>query len=289
MSQEPGSRIHRLQDRALMLSKVRAFFAMRGVMEVDVPLLSTAGSIDLHIDLVTATSCGKKSYLHSSPEYGMKRLLAEGCGDIYQLSHVFRDSEVGNRHNPEFMMCEWYRVGSTFQDLIDETLAFVRLFLEESRAEFLTYEEAFLKYTGQLPTEVEDQDHVLAFEIEPLIGREGFTVIQDFPADQAALAQTWWNGKENVAKRFELFYQGVELANGYCELTCPKEQEKRLIHSNKERLEHGKPSYPIDHDFLEALKRGLPDSCGVAVGFDRLMMLKHHAKHISEVIPFAWK
>ncbi len=271
-----------------MFAKVRKFFAMREVMEVDVPMLSQSGPVDLYIDLIEAKACGTTAYLHSSPEYGMKRLLSEGISDIYQLSHVFRDSEVSERHNPEFTMCEWYRIGFSFEQLMEETLEFIRLFLSVPEQEVLTYEEAFLKYAGKAPVDCEDQDYTLAFEIEPKIGREGFTVICDFPAEKAALAKTSWNGREWVAKRFEVFYRGLELANGYHELVDPVEQEKRLLQSNQERQALKKPPYPIDYAFLKALEKGLPESCGVAVGFDRLMMLRHNATHINEVIPFAW-
>jgi lysyl-tRNA synthetase class 2 len=289
MSLAQASRLDILRDRAWMLARCRKFFSEREVLEVDVPILSVTGSIDLHIDLIGANACGKKGYLHSSPEYGMRRLLSEGIGDIYQLSHVFRDSECGSRHNPEFTMCEWYRLGFTLDELMLETLDFIRLFLNVSEQEVLTYEEAFLKYAGKRPNEVEDQDHTLAFEIEPKIGRGKFTIIKDFPREQAALSRIEWNGSEYVAKRFEIFYQGMELANGYHELIDGDEQEMRLLASNQERKKIGKEEYPLDHAFLNALKQGLPDSCGVAVGFDRLMMLKNGAEHISEVIPFAWE
>lgn len=288
MSLASTNRVSILHDRALMLAKVRKFFAEREVIEVDVPILSTCGSIDCHIDLIEAHVCGTHSYMHSSPEYGMKRLLAEGVGDIYQLSHVFRDSEVGSRHNPEFMMCEWYRLGFLLEELMQETLEFLRLFIDVPGYEILTYEEAFCKYAGRLPEECLDQDHVLAFEIEPKIGREGFTVIKDFPLEQAALAKTEWNGKGVVAKRFEVFYAGMELANGYHELTDGSLQEERLCKANQKRISIGKTPYLIDYDFLDALKKGIPECSGVAVGFDRLMMLRHEKTEIKEVIPFSW-
>lgn len=289
MSLALTNRLAILHDRAHLFAKVRKFFAEREILEVDVPILSQCGSIDCHIDLVKAQACSLPCYMHSSAEYGMKRLLSEGIGDIYQLSHVFRDSEVGSRHNPEFTMCEWYRLGFTLDELMQETLDFIRLFLDVSAYEILTYEEAFLKYAGKKPQECACQDHVLAFEIEPKIGRGGFTVIKDFPREKAALAKTSWNGKEYVASRFEVFYEGMELANGYHELVDAGEQEKRLREANATRIAQGKSSYPIDHDFLDALKRGVPECCGVAVGFDRLMMLKHGKTEIKEVIPFAWK
>jgi lysyl-tRNA synthetase class 2 len=278
-----------LKARGQMLYKARAFFMERGVLEVDVPILSEKGSIDLHIDLIQATVNGKKAYLHSSPEYGMKKLLSEGSGDIYQISHVFRDSEIGQRHNPEFTMVEWYRPGMPFEELIEETLAFCALFIDQRPVEKLSYREAFKKYAGMDYEQCENRDYTFAFEIEPNLGRGCITVIYDFPEADCALAKTAFNGIERVAKRFEVFVEGYELANGYDELNNGEEQRKRLLESNELRRKANKPLYPIDTDFLEALEKGFADCCGVAVGFDRLMMLKMNAEHIDEVIAFAWK
>ncbi len=271
-----------------MLKKVREFFEMRQVLEVDVPLLSKTASIDEHIDLIQLSCCGKRGYLHSSPEYGMKRLLAEGIEDIYQLSHVFRNEEVGERHQPEFMMAEWYRIGFSLEEMIEETLAFISLFLDQPLDEILTYDEAFLKYANVSWEEVSDRDHHFAFHVEPKLGQRGFAVLKEYPAADAALAQTRWNGEKEVAMRFEVLYKGVELANGYLELTDPQEQKRRLFEANRRREKLGKESYPLDTAFLKALETGIPDCMGVAVGIDRLMMLRHGCDHIDEVIPFAW-
>ncbi len=289
MSLALANKIDILHDRAQLLASARQFFAERKVCEVDVPLLAQSGPIDVNIELVTGRCCGKPAYLHSSPEYGMKRLLAQGIGDIYQLSHVFRDGERGSRHHPEFTMVEWYRIGFTFEQMIEETLAFLRLFLNEPLAEALTYRDAFETLGGKPLEEVQDKDALFAFEIEPQLGKNGFTVLTGFPASQAALAQVRWDGKEMVAERFEIFYKGMELANGYHELTDPNEQEQRLLEANSARKALNKPQYPIDHHLLVALHRGLPDCCGVAVGFDRLMMIRHEVGDIEEVIPFAWE
>ncbi len=269
-----------LQDRAHMFAKARAFFAERDVLEVDVPCLSTSASVDAHIDLIEARCLGKPAFLHSSPEYGMKRLLAEGIGDIYQISHVFRSDEKGERHNPEFTMVEWYRIGFTFEQLIEETIAFFRLFVDTpGDFETLTYRDAFLHYVGRFPESQEERDELFAFEIEPQLEK---TIIFGFPPEQAALSRIGSNG---LAKRFELFYRGVELANGYDELTDPAVQRKRLNEENQARISLGKKAYPIDEHFLEALEKGIPDCCGVAVGFDRLMMLRHEAEKLEEVLP----
>lgn len=267
-----------------MLRKARQFFSSKGILEVDVPILSERASIDAHIDLVEANCLGKRAFLHSSPEYGMKRLLSEGIGDIYQLSHVFRNGERGVRHNPEFTMVEWYRCGVSFDEMIEDTIEFVSLFLERPPDyEKLSYQEAFTRYASDYPSSLELRDRLFAFEVEPHLKN---AILHSFPPEQAALAQI---GSEGAAERFELFINGFELANGYHELTDPAEQQKRLERANKERMELGKQSYPLDSRFVEALARGMPDCCGVAVGFDRLMMLRHGVESIDEVIPFTWE
>ncbi len=283
MSLALTNRLDILRDRGAMLAAARAFFAQRGVLEVDVPILSTRASVDPHIDLIEAACLGKKAFLHSSPEYGMKRLLAEGIGDIYQISHVFRSDERGERHNPEFTMVEWYRCGLPFKKMIEETVSFVSLFIPDiADFEWLSYHEAFLRHVGGFPSSQEERDCVFAFEIEPLLKA---AVIHGFPAEQAALARI----ENGLAQRFEIFYKGVELANGYHELTDPIEQRKRFEQNNRQRLALGKEPYPVDTLFLEALEGGMPDCCGVAVGFDRLMMLRHDADSIDEVLSFTWE
>lgn len=293
-----------LRDRAFMLAQSRLFFAQRGVIEVDCPILSNAASVDAHIDLITTTN---NEFLHSSPEYGMKRLLSDGIGDIYQLSHVFRAGEKGKKHNPEFMMAEWYRIGFTFDQLIEETLDFVRLFLGIPMSSRITYRQAFEKYVGldyvksndhELRTVLKDlgvehhgeeQDkeellnQILAIAIEPHLGKEELCILSHYPASQAALAKTCLLNNELVAERFEIYYKGLELANGYHELADPHEQRLRLLEANQQRKTLGKQELPIDELFLAALEKGLPDSCGVAVGFDRLMMLRHNKSNIADV------
>lgn len=313
---ESMTKIDVLKDRAVQLAKARSFFAERGIVEVDCPLLTSQASVDLHIDLISALFSEKETrYLHSSPEYGMKRLLVEGIGDCYQLGHVFRDGEVGHKHNPEFMMAEWYRVGMPFSMFIDETLDFIRLFLGELPSETISYKQAFLKYLGfnpflvnaeELAQVIKDKQiatYPSIFEegkdallnlllgscIEPQLGQGKLTVLKHYPASQAALAKAVVEEGDQVALRFEVYYQGVELANGYDELASPQEQRMRLTLANEERVIHGKRALPIDESFLTALEKGLPQACGVACGFDRLMMLRHKKDFISEVIPFGWE
>lgn len=304
-----------LRNRAQMLSEARFFFAERKVMEVDTPILSSSAAVDAHIDLLcTQPHTFKSYYLHSSPEYGMKRLLADGIGDIYQLSHVFREGEFGKRHNPEFTMAEWYRLGFTFQQMIEETVDFIRLFVGDLPFETLSYREIFQKYAHIDYLSISEHElvdylqhhgiqvHPAAIEegkesllniilgslIEPKLGQDNLFVLAYYPASQAALAQTLTHGDEAVAERFEVYYKGIELANGYHELVNATEQRQRFEDANVRRKELGKDVLPIDENFLAALEKGLPDCCGVAVGFDRLMMLRSHAKTLAEVIPFAW-
>lgn len=303
-----------LRDRAIMFRTVRSFFSARSVCEVDCPILSASASVDAHIDLIPASPVGGTHYLHSSPEYGMKRLLSRGMGDIYQLSHVFRNGECGIKHNPEFTMVEWYRVGISFTGLIQETLDFVRLFLGELPSSIISYREAFQRFAGidylaasteELITYLDQRkipiypnaihegkdallNLILGSIIEPRLGQDELCALAYYPLSQAALAQTCMHGNEAVSERFEIYFKGVELCNGYHELADPTEQRRRLEEANIERKKLGKEPLPIDENFLQSLEKGIPDCCGVAVGFDRLMMLRHNAQHISDVIPFSW-
>jgi lysyl-tRNA synthetase class 2 len=294
-----------------MLARVRQFFAERSVMEVDTPLLSHAAPIATHIEIMTIHfQNGKKGYLHSSPEYAMKRLIAQGSGDIFQLSHVFRDGEIGERHNPEFTMIEWYRVGMPYDNLIQETLDLIRLFISESSISTYTYAEAFEKFAEIDYKTASSRDlqqiaakhnlshdpawdketflhFLMGFLIEPQF--KGLCVLKEYPASQAALAKTVVKNGDHIAERFEIYYNGMELANGFHELTDPIEQRKRFVEDNRERARRGKPVLPIDENFLAALVNGLPDCCGVAVGFDRLLMLQQHKKSINDVLPFSWE
>ncbi|MGM0439868.1 MAG: EF-P lysine aminoacylase EpmA [Chlamydiota bacterium] len=300
-----------LKDRAMMLHSVRSFFYLRKVLEVDCPLFSASAAIDEHIELVQALCCEKAGYLHSSPEYGMKRLLAQGLGDIYQLSHVFRDGEVGAKHQPEFMLLEWYRQGFSLQDLIAEAVELIQLFLGEVSYSIISYHQALLDYAGIDYLSASDEElwrsldnpypglleegrdallnMLLAEKVEPYLGQQELTVLAYYPCSQAALAQIIDCDGEQVAERFEIYYQGLELANGYHELASPVEQRERLEKANSARKLQGKKTLPVDENFLAALTIGLPDCCGVAVGFDRLMMARHQVKDIRDVLPISWE
>jgi len=298
-----------------MLEAVRQFFKERHVVEVDCPFLTASAAVDAHIDLITAcVNDQEQRYLHSSPEYGMKRLLAAGSEDIYQLSHVFRNNERGTRHTPEFMMAEWYRKSISFGEMIAETCDFIRLFVGDVPYHILSYQQAFQHYTHldisktsneellallssydivtHLTSKASDRDAllntILGCLIEPRLGQQGLCVLTYYPASQATLAKTTILNGEEVAERFEVYYQGMELANGYHELSDSQEQRHRFLKANHQRIMMGKEKLPIDEKFLEALDH-LPDCCGVAVGFDRLMMLRHDVRNIDQVIPFSWE
>ncbi|MCI5051960.1 MAG: hypothetical protein MRY21_02335 [Simkaniaceae bacterium] len=241
-----------LASRAQMLAAVRHFFAERSVMEVDTPLLAATPPIDTYIDIFE-TTCGH--YLHSSPEYAMKKLLSKGAGDIYQMSHVYRKGELGRLHNPVFTMIEWYRMHLTFDQLIEETIALIELFVGPRKQVRLTHEEALEGHP------IGDLHYVWSHHVEPAMDPEALTIVTDFPASEAALAKV----VDGKAQRFEIYLGGIELANGYDELTDSSEQLKRLQDANTK-------NYPIDYELIEALKT-LPNCVGVAAGFDRLLML----------------
>lgn len=311
-----SSKLNALQERASLLARARAFFSARNVMEVDCPILTSAASIDAHIDLMTAQNLQERRFLHTSPEYAMKRLLVEGAGDIYQLGHVFREGELGRRHNPEFMMAEWYRLGFSFEEMIHETVDFCRLFLGDQPEEIYSYRETFLNYSGLDPytitqsqlldyirthnipayegIETEEKDAllnlILGYQIEPLLGNGCLYVLAYYPSTQAALARTRLLAPDELAaERFEVYFKGVELANGYHELADATEQRFRFEQSNEHRLSLCKQALPLDELFLKVLEKGLPDCCGVAVGFDRLVMLKQASQTIQEIMPFGWE
>jgi len=276
-----------LRARAEKFSTVRSFFSKRGVLEVDTDILRPAAPVDAHID-VMRVEMGKNQigYLHTSPEYELKKLLASGSGDIYQLSHVFRCDELGPLHTPEFTMLEWYRVGMAYETFIEETLDLIRLFVSPLPSEIYSYKTAFktfagidihedlsphvLQFSNEAPSWDRDTQLNLLFShlVEPNLGQNKLTVITEFPASQAALAKT----ASGVARRFEVYYRGIELANGFDELSDPVEQRARFEKENQKRVALGKEMLPIDEEFLASLEK-LPDCCGVAVGFDRLMTL----------------
>lgn len=259
-----------------MLDAVRSFFKTKGLIEVDPFCLHQFGQVEVHIDLIEAKVKEQSCYLHSSPEHSMKRLLAQGMDEIFFLGHVFRDGEVSDWHQPEFCMIEWYRKIS-FDDLIQETIELAEVFLGKHEMVMFSYQEIFEYILGFYPKKEEREERFL--DLEEKLHELPFVVIKDFPEDQAALAKII-DGK---AKRFELFFHGVELANGYDELLDPKLYRARFLECNRMREKVGKKVYPLDEDFLEGIEN-LPECTGVAMGFDRLMMLRHEKKRIVDVI-----
>ena len=271
-----------------MLAQARAFFAKRGVMEVDPGALVKCPPNDAHIECIATDQDG--GFLHTSPEYAMKRLLAEGLGDIYYLGHVYRKGELGPLHNPEFTMVEWYRCHISFADMIQETCEFLSLFLGPLPIQIMSYREAFETYAG-IDSASEQTDwsketlrhYLLSHKIEPQLGHGCLTVLTDYPPHEAALACVVEKNGELVAERYEIYHEGVELCNGYHELNDAEELRRRFAENNKTR----KTPYPLDEQFLLSLKT-LPDCCGVALGFDRALTLRHRLKSIGPVIPFTW-
>jgi lysyl-tRNA synthetase class 2 len=294
-----------------MLRAAREYFAATRTLEVETPTLSRAAVTDVHLASIAATACGEPRYLHTSPEYAMKRLLAAGSGDIWQIVRVYRDEEAGRWHNPEFTMIEWYRVGIDHHELMNDVERLIAAMLPASvsfdRSERMTYRDAVQLHSGidpltdsnemlcaallnanvDVPRGLEHErdailDLIMSVIVGPRLGQERITFIYDYPASQAALARV----RGAVASRFEAYWQGVELANGFHELADASEQRKRFGQDLAVRKEKGLPTPPIDEHFLAALEHGMPDCAGVALGFDRLAMCVLGATHIEEVIAF---
>lgn len=292
--------LNRLNDRALMLRAAREFFYEKNILEVDCGALIKKAPIDTNIDVISAfVSDTEEQFLHTSPEYAMKKLLACGTGDIFFLGHVFRKGERGKLHNPEFTMAEWYRIGISFEEMIRETCSFLSLFLGHLPMKALSYKEAFEQYAGidykndsleHLTPEKgwsrkESLHYILSDKIEPFLGKGDLTILTDYPPDEAALAFVVKQQGELVAKRFEIYHEGVELANGYHELSDANELRGRFLTENAERQKRGQEAYSFDEELLFSLENGFPDCCGVSVGFDRALMLRHKVETLSDILP----
>jgi elongation factor P--(R)-beta-lysine ligase len=303
-----------LAVRADMLARTRAFFTARGVLEVDTPALSAAAatepalaSLTTHVD-----SLGGPQYLQTSPELAMKRLLAAGSGDIYQVCRVFREDELGRWHQPEFTMLEWYRVGFDVDALMHEVGEWIVDVLAPYRRvspiRMLRYADAFRDHldidphgdcaalADRLRAKGIDADRrfdrdtlldlALGASLAPSFPGEGLTFLFDYPASQAALARIR-DGDPPVAERFEAFVGSLEVANGFHELADPSEQRRRFTDDNARRERLGRAAMPIDEAFLAALEHGLPDCAGVAVGFDRLVAFALDASELASALSFA--
>jgi lysyl-tRNA synthetase class 2 len=315
---QPGASIQVLRQRAELIAGIRGFFHKRGVLEVETPSISHYPTVDLHLDSFTVHAAFQNhpNYLITSPEYHMKRLLASGSGSIYQLCKAFRCDEAGSKHNPEFTILEWYREGWNHWTLMQEVDDLLRTLLNTQPAEYITYQEVFagslkvdpLSLTrdqfamlcrekrvtppADLLLAETDRDerlnYLLGLFIEPGLGKERPVFLHDYPASQANLAKL--NAAHpGYAMRFEVYYQGVELGNGFCELTDSAEQEKRFQEVNRARVGFGKQELPIDDTFLAALKAGMPDCAGVAMGVDRMIMLALDLAEVDRVMAFSWK
>ena len=313
---QPSCSIELLQKRARMLNCIRAFFLERNVLEVETPLLSHACGTEPQLDFFTTIfefAKPEKLFLQTSPEFAMKRLLAAGSGSIYQICKAFRNNEVGQFHNPEFTILEWYRVGFDLNDLMDEVEG---LFAELSEYKFespkrIFYAEIFEHYTGlnalvfsfetysafAIQHEIQEVitfcgknhaiwlDYLFSFFVQPHLGENGLCLIYGYPACQSALARL---NQDNslVADRFEVFLNGIELGNGFYELSDSIEQNRRFNNEIQLREREDLPKVVKDKRLLAALKSGLPDCSGIAIGLDRLLMILVEAETISDVLSF---
>ena len=310
---QPTASIENLRRRADVIDGIRQFFRERDVLEVETPALSGASVSDPHLfPFVTeyvpeGASAGRPLYLHTSPEYPMKRLLAAGSGSIWQLCKVYRNGESGSRHNPEFSMLEWYRIGFDHHALMDEVDELVRSVLACAPARRVTYADLF---RDLLLTDIHSCDVADLAELGHArcgfagdLDRDGWlnllfshliepqliepTMVYAFPSSQAALARiTDSDDRVPSAARFELFIKGMELANGYFELTDAAEQARRFDADQQLREGMHRPTLPVDEKLVQALHSGLPECAGVALGVDRLVMLAVGASSIDEVVAF---
>lgn len=331
----PSASLETLRLRGELLETVRRFFRGRGYWEVETPVLSRDVVIDAHLDpFCVETAVGRRSetwYLQTSPEFHMKRLLAAGATEIFQVSRVMRLGELGRLHNPEFTMIEWYRVGDTHHEQMDCTEALVRsVFVRAGELQVrdadvrrpfdfsstrpflrISYDEAFERFAGRrvlrcttnelaalaerhgvsAPPGLAPDDRdgwlnlLLACVVEPHLGKSEPTFLYDYPASQSALARVREDDPP-VAERFELYLEGVELCNGYHELTDPHELRRRMRVQSESRAKEGLRDLPHDNRLLDAMDAGLPASSGVALGFDRLAMLALGKETLSEVMAF---
>jgi len=307
-----------LRERASLLSEIRRFFACRGVLEVETPILSSSVNPDAAIDPMLSgyrppgSHRSDRLFLQTSPEFPMKRLLAAGSGSIYQICHAFRNGECGRLHNPEFTLLEWYRIDFDHFQLMDEVDALLMQLLPGcAAAQRLRYADLFLIHTGldlftathaQLLDRAEAAGVVIPesaqtgwliemlFElcVGPWLQQQKGVIVYDYPAAQASLSQLSAQNPR-VAERFEYFFEGVELANGFHELTDDVEQRRRFEAENLKRQRAGDEQLPLDEPFLQALEHGLPDCSGVALGVDRPLMLRCGVDSIQEVLAFPFE
>ncbi len=313
-----------LRKRARIIAGIRRFFDEKGFVEVDTPLMVPQPGMEPHLEAFQTTYEMRQFYLHTSPEYAMKRLLAAGFERIYQICKVFRHESVGRMHTPEFTMLEWYRayadythimvdteyliaglatnlhgepVVRTDQCAVDLTPPWERLTVRDAMLRYAgiaadPYSDtaAFIRQAGHLTVDKNDSPEVAFFKVfldrvEPHLGTQKPTILYDYPAPMAALARRK-SSAPDLAERFEVYIAGVELCNAFTELNDPDEQRQRLEEEAAQRVREGNPVYPIDECFLSALEYGMPPSGGIALGVDRLIMLLTGASSIGEVMAF---
>lgn len=314
---QPVATVDALRLRARLNAFIRDFFQKRHVLEVETPILSQAGNTDpniasFHLDFSGRTDGAPRTrWLRTSPEFAMKRLLAAGLGDCYELGRVFRDGETGGRHNPEFTMLEWYRVGWNQHRLIDEVTTLLREALaivgREVSFEKISYRDLYCRYLDLDPMTAPETvlrnalgevridpsglrredwlDLLMTHRIQPGFERDHLTVVHDYPESQSALARIRADDPP-IAERFECYLGSLEFANGYHELTDVKEQRHRFQRDGEVRARRGDCQPPMDQKLLDALDAGLPDCAGVALGVDRLLMAMLDASDIDTVLAF---
>jgi len=322
---QPGATNEVILERALMLKNIRAFFDARNVIEVETPLLSHASTTDPHLESLQSRFRDQPCYLNTSPEYGMKRLLANAPVSIYQICKAFRDDELGSFHNPEFTLLEWYRLDYDCEQLMDELQSLIEDLCQHSnlyRQEKilftrLSYQQAFENTVGfnphqitslecyhyakehdvEIPQGLNENDDVddwldwlLIQQVLPAFKNDSFTFLYDYPASQCALAKIGLDQKNcRVSKRFELFFGEIELANGFHELTDPVEQLQRFKLENSARKRKGFDVARIDNHIIAALESGLPECSGLALGLDRVLMILAGVDDIEQVLTFSWR
>ena len=299
-----------LHQRAALNQQVRVFFAQRNVLEVETPALSQAGNTDPFIDSFSVNTSQGLRWLHTSPEYPMKRLLTAGSGDIYQLCKVWRKDERGRRHNPEFTLLEWYRLGFTWQQLMQEVAELLHLLIPhlQPTPQFISYRQAFLQ-TLQIDPNLADEgelaacarahginmngtmslqawrDLLLTHCIEPHFAPDRLTFLYHYPAEQSALAKVVQVDGHWVAERFEVYVGALELGNGYQEQTDANKNRRILEQDAQTRGDN----IAVDEHFLQALVQGLPECAGVAMGVDRILMCRMQVDDLKQVISFPWE
>lgn len=314
MSWQPNGTVENARARASALACAREFFSARHVLEIETPILTSHATMDANIESVVAGVGGREVFLHTSPEYHMKRLLAAGYPDIFQICRVFRDGEAGQYHLPEFSMVEWYRLGFNLQAIIRDAVEFInallgdRLVATESTA--LSYQRAFENAVGLNPFDAsiaeiistvgadddlvgalgEDRDAWLDLAMTSFVAAtfdaSQLTVVYHYPLTQASLARVCPDNNQ-LADRFEIYLGELELANGFVELTDATVQLQRFEREQHLRRENNRTVHEIDTTLIDALREGLPQCAGVAIGLDRLLMLKLNANHINAVTTFA--